>query len=53
MSKRRTRRKRKGKQGFKKQVLTLVAMLLVALYAWAGENGRRRYLIHSVGLIRV
>ncbi|WP_433581685.1 NucA/NucB deoxyribonuclease domain-containing protein [Paenibacillus amylolyticus] len=36
MSKRRTRSKRKGKQGFKKQVLTLVVMLLVALYAWAG-----------------
>ncbi|CAM2882593.1 NucA/NucB deoxyribonuclease domain-containing protein [Paenibacillus taichungensis] len=36
MSKRRRSRKSKGRQRFKKQILTLVAMLMVALYAWVG-----------------
>ncbi|WP_181151192.1 hypothetical protein [Paenibacillus sp. PCH8] len=53
MSKRRTRRKSRGKQRFKKQVLTLVAMLLVALYAWAGGEWPEEIPSPFGGLTRV
>ncbi|MEC0124017.1 NucA/NucB deoxyribonuclease domain-containing protein [Paenibacillus pabuli] len=36
MSRRRRRNKGKGSQRIKKQIFTLVAMLMVALYAWVG-----------------